>query len=318
MPLPSPKLKIPQPQSIPVSPTRQKKPMGDMLSSLGILPVSESETLMKCLFYGKSGTGKTTLAATFPRPILYLQCDKQGTTSIRRQKDVFFKQFETFEEFEEIYLALEDDRGAFFKTVVLDTVTSWQELVMGNVNTGTNELISQQTWGKCSNKMKTYLMNLLDLPVNVIILAQERVPKEEDSNNGDVDMVLPEVGPYTMPSVTKILNAAVSIIGQTYIRASWIKSTQGLNKRKLQAEYCLRIGPHVRYVTKVRRDSLSAKGDSEAAPEYIINPTYEKLMEVVMGEDDKYIEEVKVRRDEEEAVNEEKAVKILNSNSEEE
>ena len=92
MPLPSPKLKIPQPQSTPVSPTRQKKPMGDMLSSLGILPVSESETLMKCLFYGKSGTGKTTLAETIQINILYLQCEKQSTTSKIIQKDLYFKQ----------------------------------------------------------------------------------------------------------------------------------------------------------------------------------------------------------------------------------
>ena len=34
------------------------------------------------LFYGKSGTGKTTLAGTFPKP-LFLDVNENGTSSVR-------------------------------------------------------------------------------------------------------------------------------------------------------------------------------------------------------------------------------------------
>ena len=273
----------------------------EMMARLGIKSVAEEDPTLKIMAYGKSGTGKTTFASTFPKPILFLQCDKKGVISIRRRKDTYFKQVDTWEDFEEAFNLLKDDDGNFYKTVVLDTVTSWQEVVMASVYTGAG-MITQQTWGKCSSKMKTWLTNLIDLPLNVVILAQDRMAKTEASD--DMEMIMPEVGAYTMPSVSKILNAAVSVIGQTYIKASWIKPQGQIAKRTLKTEYCLRIGPHTQYITKVRRDILSEDGSEKPAPEYLVNPTYEKLMEVILGEDDKFLEEIKMRKKNEEEIQE--------------
>lgn len=264
----------------------RKKPDFD---ELGILPVSETDTSLKALFYGRSGTGKTTLASTFPRPVLFLACEKQGTLSVKKQKDVHYKEVEVFEDFEKIYWALKQDDGETFKTVVLDTATSWQEKVMGLVNDkGVGETVSQKTWGKCASTMKTWITNLIDLPINVVILAQERTYDPEESD--DTTMLIPEVGPYVMPSVAKILEAAVSIIGQTYIRGNIIK--EGLGRRRIVSEYCLRVGPHTQYITKIRRDSLSEEGESKHIPSFLINPTYNKILDIVLGNDVDYQKEV--------------------------
>ena len=37
-----------------------------------IKPVSDMSLVIAALFYGRAGTGKTTMAATFPGPLLHL------------------------------------------------------------------------------------------------------------------------------------------------------------------------------------------------------------------------------------------------------
>ena len=55
-------------------------------------PVSQPRR-MSMVLWGPSGAGKTTLAATAPRPILWLNFDPDGTSSLMDQKDILIADF---------------------------------------------------------------------------------------------------------------------------------------------------------------------------------------------------------------------------------
>ncbi len=117
--------------------------------------------------------------------------------------------------------------------------------------------------------------------MNVCFIAHDRISGGEDLD--DEEALSPEVGPYIMPSVAKVLNGAVDIIGNTFIREvqKKVKNPKtGKIKTKDIPEYCLRVGPHSRYITKFRVDI--SEGQSSLPPAVIVNPTFDKLKEYVI------------------------------------
>ena len=58
------------------------------------------------LFYGRSGTGKTTLAGTFPTPILILDIGDKGTDSISDIEDCYVWEITEWDDIEIAYYYL--------------------------------------------------------------------------------------------------------------------------------------------------------------------------------------------------------------------
>lgn len=242
------------------------------------------------MLYGRSGTGKTTLAASFPGPILYLDVRDEGTDSIRDVKNVFVKEIEDSEDFEEVYWWLKDNAKKY-KTVVIDTVSQLQQIKVEEIaakkkkpgkRAGDWGSMSQQDWGNVAGWLKEWLINYRDLSksgLNVVYIAQDRTFNLNEETD-DEQTLSPEVGPALSPSVVRTLNAAVSVIGNTFIRTRIIKKEVNGKKKEIEkVEYCLRIGPNPVYVTKVR------KPKDTVAPDVIVDPSFEDILEVIEGED---------------------------------
>lgn len=244
-----------------------------------IQAVGELAPYLKILVYGRSGTGKTTFIGSCPKPLLVLDIREQGTTSIRQSSESFVVSIESWEDFEDAYWFLDSEEGKKYKTVAIDTVTPLQELALKKVIGKEGGVISRRSWGEASSLMKTWIMLYRDLPTNVIFTAQDRESSTEDIE--DEGTILPEVGPYLMPSVAKILAAAVGVIGNTYIREREKKVKVGTKSTtKTVVEYCMRVGPHARYLTKLRRDpSLSGP-----LPPTLVNPSFEEMLALSIGD----------------------------------
>lgn len=251
------------------------------------------------VFYGQSGTGKTTLAGTFPAPILLCDIKDRGTDSIVGVDDLDVMEIETWEDLERVYWFLKKNPKKY-KTVILDTMSQLQNIVVTAVleekgkdaeEAGGWGSMTQKEWGEVAGRMKPMIINLRDLPMDVVFIAQHRVfnlPSEEEMEN-NTSVLAPEVGPALMPSVGKFLNSAVSIIGNTFIqerveeRRRMVKNKNPKLKPKevidevRHIEYCLRVGPNPTYITKVR------KGREISLPDVITDPTYEKIMQILRG-----------------------------------
>ena len=81
-----------------------KKPTTQLPSktALPIKPVAEMRQPQSYAIYGRSGTGKTTLAGTFPKPVLVLDINDKGVGSIADVKDVYVMEIESIEDIEDV------------------------------------------------------------------------------------------------------------------------------------------------------------------------------------------------------------------------
>jgi hypothetical protein len=241
--------------------------------------------------YGRSGTGKTTLAASWPKPILYLNIRDNGEESISDVEGIDVVDIESSEDLLEQILWLHKKASKdklVYKTIVLDTMSQLQTLLVEETGAtkkipkgkraGDFGVLTRQDWGKISGDLIKVIMDIRGLPVNSVFIAQERVFNAGDEEDDGVDQLAPEVGTKLMPSVNKDLCASVNIVANTFIRIKVkTKKVDGKKERTITKQFCLRLGPNEVYTTKIRKP----KGIQ--APDYIIDPTYRKIIDIVKG-----------------------------------
>lgn len=251
----------------------------------------EFDDYLKINIYGKSGTGKTTFWSSFPGPILALMSSSiknpgelRSIAAADRKK---ISQFQITECDEVRHWVDEQENTGYFKTIVLDHASSFQDRVLAEI-LGIEELPAQSSWGLASQqqygtmalRMKEYLRSLLGLEnCNVIIVAQERV--FESNSESELDL-MPYVASAVSPSVVNWLNPAVDYVCETFIQGKTKeikKKVAGKTVTKIQklkgVDYCLRTGPSEVYTTKFRKQ----KGFE--LPEYLVDPDHKKFLSLV-------------------------------------
>lgn len=251
---------------------------------LPIKKVSEIQRSRSWVIHGRAGSGKTTLASTFPGPILLLDVKDEGTDSIADVKNLDVMEITEWQDLEDVYWHLVKNPGKY-KTLVIDTVTQMQQMAveeignrkkLGGKSLGDWGSMTKGDWGDIASKMKTWISYYRDLPMEVIFLAQERVFNNEDDDA--TGMLDPEVGPRLSPSVMSHICAAVSIIGSTFVRERTERVKVKLHTKEVKhTEYCIRLGPSPSYITKIR------KPKSIELPNFLVDPTYDSIIELIQG-----------------------------------
>lgn len=246
------------------------------------------------LFYGKAGTGKTTLLGTYPN-VLHLDIREEGKKVLKRIKGIKSANIDSWDELVAMYWYLKKEKHSF-ETVGIDTAGQAQLLAVEEVmrknhkkgKPGDWGTMTQKMWGEVASMCKELFLNFRDLKqkgINVVFIAHDRVFKaitDEDEDDDIVSRIAPHMGPALSPSIAGTLNAAVDIIGETFIGEELIvikdKKTRK-KKEKKEVEYYLRIGPNSSYITKVRRPKSKTK-----LPDTIKDPSYKKLVKIMEGD----------------------------------
>lgn len=269
---------------------KKKESVVDRISSIGF---SEDDGI-KLNVYGRSGTGKTTFWATFPKPILAIICsgstenpgELRSINTPEYRKTV--KQIAIREPHEVAEIVEHQRQEGAYKTIVMDHITGFQDLVLKDVleidelpEQGSWGMAKQQEWGQCSLQTKEYLRKLLDLDCNVVLVGQERDFNSE--RDGD-EIIMPFVASALTPSTVGWVNHACDYICQTFIRQKCVEKKVKVGKRSVTkrvpvkgVEYCLRVAPDPVYTSKFR----VPKGT--VYPEAIVNPTFGDIQKLMNG-----------------------------------
>lgn len=255
----------------------KKSPKAGILSKAK--PVHMLDLVLTALFYGRAGTGKTTIAGTFPKPLLLLDISEKGTDSVSDEKGVDVLRIDEWDELEEVYWELESGESKY-KTVVIDALHAAQTLaIKASKKGGDDAQVTKHDFMKASQLLQQWVINYRDLEekgIHVVFIAHDRLSSGDD--NGDEEGVLaPEVGPRLMPSIASLVTGAVKIVGHTFIKETIERSKTLGTKPKRRVDYCLRIGPHGYYTTKIRSPK------SVETPDYLKNPTYDQIVAVMKG-----------------------------------
>lgn len=240
-------------------------------------PVGEIESYTSMLIYGVSGTGKTAFASTAPKPALLLDIKERGTETIRKVPGIKVLSIESWDEFEEVYWELKNDEE--YKTIIVDQLTTLQSIAIQKIRDDNNyeekDTFTQRDWGKLGGLLQTWLLNYRNLYSNekhVLFLAHQRA--FGDGGEGENQEIAPHIGARLSPSTEDFINGAVSVIGNTFIRERTDRKT-----KVREVNYCMRVGPHGSYRSKIR-----VPPGSVDVPDVIVNPTFEKLMKLSRGE----------------------------------
>lgn len=260
-----------------------------------IKSISQEEEPITAVFYGKAGTGKTTLLGSFPK-VLHLDVREEGQKVLKKVKGLKSARIETWQDLVDMYWYLKKKNHGF-KTVGIDTAGNAQMLAVEEVmrkhkkkgKPGDWGTMTQKMWGEVSTMCRELFLDYRDLKkigINVGFIAHDRVFKARDDDDDDDDetvtRIAPHMGPALSPSVVSTLNAAVDLIGETFIGEEVVIKKHPRTGKKIktkQTEYYLRIGPNTSYITKVRRP----KGE-DRLPDRIKNPTYDKLVDLIEGD----------------------------------
>jgi hypothetical protein len=247
---------------------------------------------VKALVYGSSGTGKTTFWATAPRGIKALVCSGGNnpgelksidTPENRRTIDA-----SVIEHSNDIDKEISKLSG--INTVVIDHASGLQDLILAEV-LGLDEIPAQRpiigdnqrTWGEVALQFKRKVRMVLNLPVHVIVVAQER----DFGGDEGTERFAPTVGAALTPSITGWLNSQCDYILQTFYRGRHriekTKVGEGKGATYVEqvvpekgVEYCMRTVPNAVYMAKFRR-----QGGTDGLPEVIVNPTFAKLKQLI-------------------------------------
>jgi len=146
---------------------------------------------LNVLLYGDVGTGKTTFATTFPKPLLFFDFDLRSQNYAGMDGVEFIEYREEDETKPKAYSKFRRDlrelqRENRFSTIVLDSTTAMFDVVAADVTGGVgksdnkaNEGLTQPQWGKIQNRFGEIFTMLRSFGCHVIVTSHERVVKDE-------------------------------------------------------------------------------------------------------------------------------------------
>lgn len=222
------------------------------------------------VLYGKSNSGKTWVASTFPKPMLYLQIGDDGANTIARVEGVKALRVDTVQKLTDISRELLKDKT--YKTVVVDTFSLLVNEWTSEKVTGKGKRMTQQLWGDLKNDQEGIIKTMYKIARRHIVVLT--CHESTDSIEGMEDEITPDVRPSVSKGARTYLEGMANYgIHTTKI----IKEVSKGNTTKEVVKYAADIGPNPYYWTKLQIDP------SIKVPARIINPTYEKFMEIING-----------------------------------
>jgi hypothetical protein len=219
------------------------------------------ETQYSIVIHGDTGCGKTSLAATFPRPLFLSPADEAGWETLKHTNpDTYFerdrlpivwkltKALDIVEGLKDVQPLI---KSGDVKTVVIDSLTFWTEMYYDHLLSSSASKDPRQVFGLLGDHLRNVRSKFQLLPVNIVWLCLTKYPDE------NTKLALPEI---------KGRQAGMFAAGCKYL---WYMRVGG-NDGKTRELKTRKFG------------NILARGrDGGRLPDTIPNPTYRKIHELL-------------------------------------
>lgn len=137
-----------------------------------------SEHYVKAMVYGRSGSGKTVFWGTSKDCLIASAED--GLLSLNAfVKNVNYVKIESLEDMRTLYIYLKWENK--YKTLVIDSITEISDRIKLNIEKKNGgKPMTQAQWGELARGVNEVIMDYKTLSMNVLVIAQELVEKDED------------------------------------------------------------------------------------------------------------------------------------------
>jgi len=239
------------------------------------------------IIYGKSGTGKTVVASTFPKtkeaPMLYLDILEGGIGSVDN-KDKELIDWVPIESFEEVDQVLEDVINGYslvdnkkipvkYSTIVIDSLTQLEYLIKKYLKSNSGKTsMTLQLWGQAKDSQEDVynLLKYLHMKTGARVVAIAHEKELSDDNNPEFNTIIPSL----MTSSSVSLCAKASFVWYTKIEKE--DKVDGNNNVVTKTSFVTYISAHPYLVTKCR------KPKDFKVPEKVVDMTYDKFKKNVL------------------------------------
>lgn len=237
------------------------------------------------IILGKPGSGKTTVAGTYPKPLLYVSIDSDGGGEVLKKysddeiktlhlvadvpgtpgaKNIQMKMMELLNELQTTHHP--------FKSVVFDAYSSIEEGLIKYMETIKGKKLSIDERGIVGQRMldiRDKLVELSNGDVEFVIISHIKERENTDGATGETTtMLIPKMS-YNNGNV--LLERASNVM---YNSRKTIINEDGSR----QVKFLTYVGPHPNMDTKIR-----TKGDTLSSGIYIADCTYDKINEIFEG-----------------------------------
>ena len=271
------------------------------------VPVAEmEESPIHMLLYGRNRVGKTTLACQFPKPLLLISVEPSltgGAASVRNVPGVKVLRWgvDLYSSGDVEKLGHELQGDTIFKTVVLDSGTSLDEIVLAEIcgwdrpaeliafgpyKPGAKVTMDQYT--ERSERMRKILRKYLDLPHHVVINANEKDHNPPEGRKAAMVRSLATESFFAASlggGTVKWLQDGCDYVCQLFIdkEVREEKQVTTVNKETTEEVVLVETGRLVRKLRTQYHPNFAAgvrSPNPKGVPEFIEEPTWEKIQQL--------------------------------------
>lgn len=224
------------------------------------------------VLWGKSGSGKTHVLSTFPKPILYLQYGDDGTGTI---EDVDGIDVIVIEDQKHLEGLLEEARlDEQYATVAVDTFSLFVNEWLDENAIRKGKRVTQQMWGdlKTDTEKLIKMAKVLSRYKNVVLTCHEAT----DVIEGMEDEIMPDVRPSVSKGARTYLESMANFGIHTTVIEKEVTKSDGTSDVVIR--HAAHIAPNPYYWTKLQKPA------AVKVPKLVVNPTYDKIMKLMRGE----------------------------------
>lgn len=223
------------------------------------------------VLWGKSGSGKTHVISTFPKPILYLQYGDDGTSTIEDADDIDVIVIEDQKHLENL---LEEARAdEKYATIAIDTFSLFVNEWIDENAVKKNKKVSQQMWGdlKTDTEKLIKMAKVLSRFKIVVLTCHEAT----DVIEGMEDEIMPDIRPSVSKGARTYLESMANFGIHTTVIEKEVERKDGTTETVIR--HAAHLAPNPYYWTKLQKPAHIK------VPKMVINPTYDKIINYMKG-----------------------------------